>query len=73
MKKDYDIDSDDFGIEVKKKLIELNVSQKIIAEKLGIKPGYLSDILKGNRYAPDKRRRIVSILCELESRCPVEK
>ncbi len=73
MKKDYDIDAENFGIEVKKKLIDLKISQKFVAERMGIKQGYLSDILKNNRYAPDKRREIVSILSELERGCPVEK
>lgn len=73
MKKGYDIDAENFGSEVKKKLIDLKISQKFVAERMGIKQGYLSDILKNNRYAPDKRREIVSILAELERGCHVEK
>lgn len=74
MKENLNIDMPNFGLEVKKRLLEIDITQSAIAERLGISRAYLGDILKDNRYAPDIRRKIICILDELESRCkPVEK
>lgn len=64
-----DIDSNNFGSDVKKKLIDLEVSQKELAFILEISDGYLSDILRDCRYSPDMRKRIVETLDRLESGC----
>ncbi|SHE69512.1 helix-turn-helix domain-containing protein [Alkalibacter saccharofermentans] len=38
-----------FGIEVKNKLTDLNITQKKLSEELGFSPVYLSMILYGER------------------------
>ena len=68
MRKKLNAEMTNFGIEVRKKLLEINISQTIIAEKLGITNSYLCDILNDNRYAPDIRRKIICILNELENK-----
>lgn len=76
MQKEIDVNAADFGLQVRKALLELNVPQKEVAKRADIANAYLSDILNNNRYAPDTRRRIVAALIDLEreSGCkPVEK
>lgn len=38
-----------FGIKVKKRLVELNMTQRQLAKDIGINENYLTDILKGRR------------------------
>ncbi|EKN63318.1 helix-turn-helix transcriptional regulator [Schinkia azotoformans] len=38
-----------FGIIVKKRLIELNMTQRQLAKKIGVNENYLTDILNGRR------------------------
>ncbi len=38
-----------FGINVKNRLVDLNMSQKVLAQKLGTSDAYLSMILYGER------------------------
>lgn len=65
-----------FKDEVQYRMAKLGITQNVIAEKLGISYSYVSDILITRRdtqrvaYLKD---RIVEILDELESRCPIEK
>ena len=37
------------GIKIKKRLIELNMTQRELSNKLGMNENYLTDILKGRR------------------------
>lgn len=46
----------DFGQFIKEKREEKQISLREMAGKLGIAPSYLSDIEKGRRYAPDRKK-----------------
>ncbi len=52
----------EFHSEVKKKLIDLGMTQADLAKKLGIKPPYLNDILKGNRNGEKYMPKILEVL-----------
>lgn len=47
-----------FGMKVKKRLIELNMTQRELANELGINENYLTDILR-NRRSGDKYREAI--------------
>ena len=47
-----EVDEYSFGLYVRKKREEMNESVRSFAKKLGCSAAYLSDIEKGNRYAP---------------------
>lgn len=49
-----DSDHNVFGEYVRKRREKLNKSLRGLAKELDIAPAYLSDIEKGNRYAPEK-------------------
>lgn len=51
-----------FGVEVKKKLIELNMTQRELAGLLGANENYLTDILKGRRSGKKYKSKIMEIL-----------
>lgn len=51
-----------FGIEVKKKLIELNMTQRELAKKLEMNENYLTDILNGRRSGKKYKFKIIKIL-----------
>ena len=51
-----------FGVEVKKKLIELNMTQRELANLLGANENYLTDILNGRRSGKKYRSQIIKIL-----------
>lgn len=51
-----------FGVEVKKKLIELNMTQRELAGLLGANENYLTDILKGRRSGKKYKPKIMEIL-----------
>lgn len=51
-----------FGVEVKKKLIELNMTQRELAGLLGANENYLTDILKGRRSGKKYKSKIMGIL-----------
>lgn len=51
-----------FGIEVKKKLIELNMTQRQLAALVGVNENYLTDILNGRRSGKKYRSKITKIL-----------
>ncbi len=52
----------DFEKEVRKTLIDRNMSISDLANALGVTPAYIYDILAGNRVATDMTERIVSYL-----------
>lgn len=54
--------SDNFGIEVRKTLLEKGLTLTYLAEKLGVSLPYVSDILKGNRKPEEKIQQIKQIL-----------
>lgn len=54
--------SETFEIRVRNELWKRKMSAKQLAETLEISEGYLSDILKGKRNAPEQRKRIIYIL-----------
>lgn len=51
-----------FGIEVKKKLIELNMTQRQLAEAVGMGEVYLNVILHGERSGTKYREAITEYL-----------
>lgn len=51
-----------FGIEVKKKLVELNMTQRELAKKLQMNENYLTDILSGRRSGKKYKAKIIEIL-----------
>ncbi|WP_410495183.1 helix-turn-helix transcriptional regulator [Cellulosilyticum sp. ST5] len=51
-----------FGKEVAKKLIDLDMNNSDLAEKIGVSPMYISDILQGKRVATERKKQIVEIL-----------
>lgn len=51
-----------YGIKVKKRLIELDMSQKELAEKVGISTPNLNEILKGKRKGWKHRDKIDFVL-----------
>jgi len=57
-----DINDKNFGLKIKKLLLELGITQRNLAKQLKITDAYLSDILKGNRKALDIRQRLVFII-----------
>ncbi len=65
-----DLNDENFGIEVKKKLLDMRMQQLELAEKLGISKAYLSEILSGKKESLDVKRKILSIIDEeCESEC----
>lgn len=68
-----DIFSPTFGREVKSRLAYHEMSQTDLAKLIGKTQAYINDIINDKREAPDIRRKIISTLDELESRCPVER
>lgn len=66
-----DILLDDFGIKVKKKLLDINMKQCELAKKVGISDVYLNQILNEKKEALYIRRKILNVLNAEESRCVV--
>lgn len=52
----------DFGEEVKKRLYELNMTQKTLAKKVGTSEAYLSMILYGERSGAKYRDKIKAVI-----------
>lgn len=50
--------SDGFGKEVKKRLIDIDMSQKELANRLGYSASYLVEILRGSRGSEKVKRQI---------------
>ena len=51
-----------FGKEIKIRLIELNMTQRELAEKVGVNENYLTDIVNGRRSGKKYRPAITAIL-----------
>lgn len=47
-----------FGVRVKKRLIELNMTQRQLAGEIGVNENYLTDILQGRRSGTKYRDAI---------------
>lgn len=47
-----------FGVRVKKRLIELNMTQRQLAGEIGVNENYLTDILQGRRFGTKYRDAI---------------
>lgn len=65
-----------FKEQIKDRLKTLGMTQKELAAKMNVTESYLYYLLIGvsdTRLARERRKRIVEILDELESGCPVEK
>ena len=65
-----------FKEQIKDRLKALGMTQKVLAAKMNVTESYLYYLLIGvsdTRLARERRKRIVEILDELESGCPVEK
>lgn len=51
-----------FGREVKKRLVELNLTQRELAKLIGVNENYLTDILRGRRSGKKYREAISRVL-----------
>ncbi|MEC5303734.1 helix-turn-helix transcriptional regulator [Bacillus thuringiensis] len=51
-----------FGIEVRKVLLERDLTLTVLASELKISVSYLSDILKGSRKGEKQKKAIVELL-----------
>jgi len=60
------LESKNFGVEVKKRLIDIGMKQLELAEKTGVSESYISEVLSGKRKAIDMRRKILSIIEEIK-------
>ena len=58
-----------FGIRVKNRLNELNMTQKELAESIGCNENYLTDIMRGRRAGHKYRNQIESYLEIDEQQC----
>jgi len=56
------IESKNFGIEVKKKLLDIGMQQSELAARIGVSNGFLSEILSGKKEAIDTREKILSVI-----------
>lgn len=52
----------EFGIKVRVKMLRLGITQRELAQELGISPGYLSEILKGIKPGELYKDRILKYL-----------
>lgn len=51
-----------FGLKVRTELLKRNITNKQLADMLGISGAYLSDILRGRRDAFEQKKSIAKIL-----------
>lgn len=58
------LESKNFGIEVKKALLDIGMQQAELASRLGLSTGFLSQVLSGKKEALETRRKIISIVSE---------
>lgn len=56
-----------FGSNVTNELVQKGMTQKQLAQALGISAPYLNDILNGRREAPVQKKRIKEYLQEKEA------
>lgn len=66
-----DITSSNFGLNVKKKLLDIRMAQIELARQLGISDSYLSEILNDKKEALEIRQKILFIINAEESECVV--
>ena len=52
----------DFGKQIKIKLVELNMTQRALAKKVGVNENYLTDIVNGRRSGRTYRAAIMATL-----------
>ncbi|MFO3691418.1 XRE family transcriptional regulator [Staphylococcus felis] len=52
----------EFGLKVRTELLKRNMTNKSLADMLGISGAYLSDILRGRRDATEQKERIKKLL-----------
>lgn len=64
---------EDFGIKIKKKLLDIKMSQSELAELTGISKGYMSEVLGEKKGSLDIKAKILKSVKEYESRCVVNK
>ena len=63
-----------FVIKVRKRMIDLGINQRILAEKIGISPAYISQIFTGERdLTIDIQWRIIDVLWQKEPNEETEK
>lgn len=55
-------DISDFGKEIKIRLIQLNMTQRALAKKIGVNENYLTDIVNGRRSGIKYREAIAAVL-----------
>lgn len=51
-----------FGKAVAKRMIDLDMNNSMLAEKLGVQSAYINDILKGTREAKARKKQIAEIV-----------
>lgn len=56
----------DFGLWVKRKLLELGFEQKDFVKEVGISETYLIDIMYGGRSAEEMKKKIIETINRLE-------
>jgi len=56
------LESKNFGIEIKKQLLDIGMKQIELAEKLGVSESYISEVLNGKKGGIEARKKIVSII-----------
>lgn len=57
-----------YGVKIKKRLIEIDMSQKELAKRVGISSSNLNEILNGKRKGWKHRDKIDEILTNTKSR-----
>jgi len=50
------------GIKIKKRLVELNMTQRELANRVGMNENYLTDVLKGRRSGKKYMDEIMEVL-----------
>jgi len=58
------LNSKNFGIEIKKALLDIGMQQTELAAKVGVSTGFLSEVLSGKKEAFETRKKILSIVNE---------
>lgn len=57
-----DLNDRNFGIKVKKKLLDIGMQQIELARKVSISEGYLSEILSGKKEGLEIRPKILAVI-----------
>lgn len=57
----------EFGMYVKKKLLDLGIEQRDLIKEVGMSETYLIDIIYGGRTADEMKKRIIDTLNRLET------